>query len=213
MRRLTQLLSVFALLATLPTEGAVTPIAAASPGDDGNLSGPGFTQSTLIGFNFVPAVDIEVMSLGIYDTSDDGLETSMTVGFFAATGGSELARVDVPAGAAAPLVDSFRYVDIAPVVLEAGQEYGVVTLFLSSGASGGRIAATPNFAPEIGPAEFVAVQSNLFTDVFFTQSPFTSTFFGANFLFNVIIPEPATSAVALLGVSMLTGVRCRFTRC
>jgi hypothetical protein len=77
---------------------------------------------------FTPARDIIIDSLGIFDYGEDGLGESHEVGIFESSG-TLLASAVVPAGTVSPLDNHFRYTDIVPTRLEAGQTYTVVTFF------------------------------------------------------------------------------------
>ena len=69
--------------------------------------------------------------LGIWDAGSDGLARSHDVGLWDSLG-VLVASVTVPGGAAAALVDGFRYVDIADVALSTGR-YTVGAVFFAGG--------------------------------------------------------------------------------
>jgi hypothetical protein len=88
------------------------------------------TQSA--GFVFTPTSDLVVSALGFFDYLGDGLEENHEIGIFNATG-NLLVYTVVPAGNAVRLDDDFRYVDISPLTLEAGETY-TIAAFLTTQA-------------------------------------------------------------------------------
>jgi hypothetical protein len=69
-----------------------------------------------------------VSALGFFDYLGDGLEESHEVGIFNATGNLLVSAV-VPAGDTARLDDDFRYADISPFTLSAGETYTIAAFF------------------------------------------------------------------------------------
>jgi hypothetical protein len=74
------------------------------------------------GFKFIPNADISVSALSCFDFQDDGLDHQFTVGIFD-SGGTLLSSTTVPTGQTAPLIGAFRYTNITPLLLSAGQTY------------------------------------------------------------------------------------------
>ncbi|NOX58988.1 MAG: PEP-CTERM sorting domain-containing protein [Planctomycetes bacterium] len=218
--------SRFVMLAALPvlvvsvlasTASAIT-LPAFSP-TGGNNSG-GFTQSTILGFAFTPTSDLSVSALGVYDTGDgtsdsgNGLTTTMSVGVYSVSddqfSGTLLQQVDVPAGNAAPLVDGFRYVEISPLDLLAGQEYVILSLYLSTGSEGFLLADAANPDPVLSGVQSIAGQNNAFTDLLFISplSTLAVPALGPNFRFTVV-PEPSSLLLMAMGVLGLRRTRHR----
>ena len=106
-----------------------SPIVGVTISNDGAQSGGGFTN---LGYSFVANVATNVVSLGIWDQDGDGLLNRHEVGLWAANG-TLLASAFVGAGAAGILDSGFRFTDIAPVPLTAGQTYYVAATFNGPG--------------------------------------------------------------------------------
>lgn len=85
-------------------------------------AGSGFSVNVTDGWEFAVQKEITVTSLGVWDYRNDGLGTEIPVGLWDAKG-DLLATATVPAGKVADEVNGFRYVSIAPVRLEGGQNY------------------------------------------------------------------------------------------
>jgi len=79
-----------------------------------------------VGIQFtVGATDRRVTALGFEDSGGDGLTTAHDVGLWD-NSGTLLDSVNVPAGTVAPLIDAWRYVDLAsPITLTAGETYRI----------------------------------------------------------------------------------------
>lgn len=93
-----------------------------------NAYGNSYVTPQSFGNVFTPVKDIMIDSLGIFDYGGDGLGESHAVGIFE-NSGTLLASTVVPAGTVSPLDNHFRYTDIVPIQLKAGQTYTVVTFF------------------------------------------------------------------------------------
>lgn len=110
-----------------------SPIPAATiPTQEG--SNAGFTSSAN-GWEFKPTVDIEVTDLGYFDGSGDGLRHAHPVGIFDAETKVLLVKTNVRPDS--PLDGAYRFATIAPISLEAGRSYVVVTV------------SDPPFDPEV----------------------------------------------------------------
>jgi hypothetical protein len=106
-----------------------SPILGVTISNDGAQSGPGFTN---LGYSFVANVATSVVSLGVWDQNGDGLLNRHEVGLWT-SGGTLLASAFVGAGTAGILDSGFRFTDIAPVLLTAGQTYYVAAQFNGPG--------------------------------------------------------------------------------
>jgi hypothetical protein len=113
--------------ASLPAQA--TPIVGVTISNDGTQFGPGFTS---LGYSFVASVATNVVSLGVWDQDSDGLLGSHEVGLWASDR-TLLASTVVGAGNAGILDSGFRFTDISPVPLTAGQTYYVAALFNGPG--------------------------------------------------------------------------------
>ena len=69
---------------------------------------------------------ISVSAIGFWDENGDGLDATHDVGIYRQSDRVNLVTAIVPSGVAAPLEDQFRYVSIAPTILDAGESYQVV---------------------------------------------------------------------------------------
>jgi cysteine-rich repeat protein len=98
--------------------------------DSPHTSGCG--PNNVEGWQFQTTASVTVSALGVYDSSNgpgpitvgDGLNFSIPVGLFDSEC-EQLAAVAIPAGTVATLINDYRYVGIAPIVLAAGQTYRV----------------------------------------------------------------------------------------
>jgi hypothetical protein len=99
--------------------------------------GTGFadTNDTVtLGYQFSPAVDLTVSSLGVYDGGIDGagLQAARDVGLYTDTG-TLLASVSVDNSD--PLINGFRFAAVSPLVLSAAQTY-VLAAYYTTGPNG-----------------------------------------------------------------------------
>lgn len=171
-------------------------------GSNGGVS----SQTTIFGFDFTPAADLTVTALGVMDTvpftgsgTGDGLATAMPVGLYRVDSpfsGTLLRQADLPAGTSTTFIDDFRYADVTPVELEAGQTYRILTIYLSSGSEGLRSSFLTDVSidPAITNFQSVAAQSNLYTELQFAGTPFgggTVHASGPNFRFATQATCPA----------------------
>ncbi len=157
------------------------------------------------GWRFTANSDIQVMRLGVWDLSSDGLNTSHDVGLWDPSG-NLLASGTVAAGTAGALINDFRYVSIAPVDLEAGHEYLIGALYVPSpmdnflaGDSSNTFTSDPRItwrnhvrysALPDAPLTFPSEEGGIYAGAF-----------GPNFTFT---PEPATlTLLALGGMAMM----------
>jgi len=156
-----------------------------------------------IGWSFEVTKTLTVTGLGYYDIGFDGLASDHTVGIFDFTG-ALLGWNVVAGGTAAPIMDGFRYVALAPVVLNPG----IYVVMANNPSTDAFVALATNFVadPRIifgtGVYSFggASLQPPAFADVQFNPS-----FFGPNLLVaedtGTTVPE-ATSLL-LLGTGLL----------
>ena len=85
-------------------------------------SGGGLVVNATDGWEFSVEKPLAIISLGVWDHKLDGFATEIPVGIWNAEGQLLVSRT-VPKGKAATEVDGFRYVDIAPIVLQPGTGY------------------------------------------------------------------------------------------
>ena len=85
------------------------------------------TDSTF-GWSFTANSDINVVDLGVFDDSQNGLTDSHQVGIWDSSG-TLLVSATVPSGTGATLDDQFRTVSVSSTELLAGQKYFIGTLY------------------------------------------------------------------------------------
>jgi len=82
--------------------------------------GTNFNGSWTLGYQFFTDVDVDVLSLGFFDSGADGLSSAHDVGIWD-TAGNLLVMANVDN--TDPLTGKFRYTSIAPIQLSAGTNY------------------------------------------------------------------------------------------
>lgn len=173
------------------------------------LTNPPFT----LGFQFSTNRDITVTDLGFFDSGQDGLGESHAIGIWNSAG-TLLTSSTVPAGTAGTLVNQFRYVSIAPIVLDGGGLFRIGALY----ATGVDPVIFPGEATDFAtdPAvNFLAAtfaSGNALSDPADTAASLPG-YFGPNFLFSTAasVPEPATLGLlglGLLGLGFIRRKRC-----
>jgi hypothetical protein len=95
-----------------------------------NFYGNSYYTDQTAGNRFTPTSDLSVFSLGIFDYGLDGMGESHQVGIFD-SGGTLLTSAAVGAGTIGRLDGEFRYTDIAPLRLTAGNMYTIAALFMT----------------------------------------------------------------------------------
>lgn len=168
-----------------------------------NVSGGGtFVWPRTLGWAFQTSQPIQVDSLGVFDSNNNGLESAVGVGIWRTSDEQLLASVTIPVGTGAPLDDGFRYQSITPITLVAGTEYRIGAVALS-GLIPFLHAATATLAPELSlVGNGVQENANVNALVFPAQlnGPGSEDrYFGPNFQFGgTAIPEPST--LVLMGI-------------
>ena len=160
-------------------------------------------NSLTLGWAFTLSSSRVVTDLGIFDEGSDGLHWVHSVGIWT-SGGTLLTRGDVGNG---PLLDGFRYVAIAPIVLPAG-DYTIGAEYTSViGEDSVRADASSITTPDgITYAGSRSTPSPLLTfPASVGERP--NAYFGPNFQ-SMVVPEPSTS-VALTWGSAIVALRYR----
>jgi hypothetical protein len=138
------------VLASLASVAEAVPVAAISISNQtGSTTG---TTPVTFGWSFTTTGDLLVMQLGLFDSGSDGLVDEHAIGIWN-SGGTLVASGNVGSGSSVTLVDRFRYVDIADILLPTGT-YTIGALFLTgndplifrSGATGFASAPFITFA-------------------------------------------------------------------
>jgi hypothetical protein len=199
----------FSLLLAAPS-AAIADVPAftlSGPAPAQDLGNPPFT----LGYEFYAYNTTTVDALGLYDGGGDGLTNSHAIGIWNASG-DLLASTVVSSGTSDPLVSDFRYADITPLTLSAGNYYSIGAVFTQGDESliygGDDISAVPAVA-YVG-ATFVN-GSTLQDPISF--APYGG-FFGPNFEVVSATPEPAAWATLGIGavLALLVAGRKRSPR-
>ena len=182
-----------------------------------NSYGNAYVVPQSLGYQFTPLVDISVSSLGFFDFLGDGLGESHTVGIFD-NAGELLSSTVVPSGTVSLLDDGFRYNDIAPITLSAGETYTAAALVLSNADFIGYADvedALVNPAISLGslPARYIIhTETELQFPTETVGLAGTEMYYGPNFKLTVV---PLPSALLLFGsgfVILFLGLRKKNNR-
>jgi hypothetical protein len=180
------------------------------------------SHDTILGWEFVPLVNVTVLQLGLYNghfpgdgRPQDGFVVPHTVTIWDQNANA-LSSIAFAAGDAAPLLGGFRFLPVTPITLYAGQTYVIGASMPTSYdyTQGFSDRSTFDLYGSIDPKiRFVsgrfAYSSNptAFPDT--GIEPFFG-FFGPNFI--MAVPEPASALVMLLGTGVGFLARRRATR-
>lgn len=157
------------------------------------------------GWSFTVNSDIDVVDLGVFDSSQNGLTDSHQVGIWNSSG-TLLISATVPSGTGATLDDQFRVVSVSSTELFAGQKYFIGTLYTTLNDPLLLQGDATNFATASqitydNPT--VAVLTTTLTDPTENASP-SPGIFGPNFEFEAATsPVPEPGSFVLLGTGML----------
>jgi hypothetical protein len=191
------------VVATLVLAGAsaaqAAPIFSISNATGQTLGNPPFT----LGFEFTASSAFTATDLGLFDADGNGLAESHLVGLWNA-GGTLLATTVVPGGVAGTLVNGFRYVAIAPVLLTPGT-YRVGALYLS----GVEPLIFPGAATGFATIAGITFAASRFVDGGVLADPTVSasnepSYFGPNVNVVAAVPEPFT--LMLVGSGLATAI-------
>ncbi len=158
-------------------------------------------QDAVWGWEFSPTVAMSVTALGIYDQDGDGLNDIHTIAIWSVGDGSVLTQQLFAPGTGAPLDDGFRYIDIAPVDLVAGDKY-VIGVFYPSASTDA--VAVAGFDSLVGANPFIAVLGGRRSDGGFAFPALTpdEEAFGPNIRFTPV-PLPGAVSLMLGGLAVL----------
>lgn len=189
-------LSTFGLPAHASTLGATMTNTTGSSG----LGNPPFT----LGWAFTVNSNINVVDLGVFDDSQNGLVDSYQVGIWNSSG-TLLVSTTVPSGTAGTLDDQFRMEGVSSTELLAGQTYFIGALYLDGNDS----ILFPGSVTGFATAPQITFDNNAFVSGSTLADPVRNggtdpAYFGPNFEFNDAVnvtPEP--SSLILLGTGVL----------
>jgi hypothetical protein len=157
------------------------------------LGNPPYT----LGWEFTVNAPVTIDGLGVFDDNLDGLAESHDVGLWNGAG-SLLASATVAAGTTDPLIDNFRYADVAPLTLQAGT-YFIGATWLSGDdpnvftGDPGTVTTVPQISYDAAAYASGGVLADPTSIVTAAQG-----YFGPNLLISSV-PEPATWAMMVIG--------------
>jgi len=159
-----------------------------------------------LGYSFTVNSTISIGQLGFWDQDGDGLTDAHAVGIWDATGATLLASTIIPSGTASPLIDGFRFSNIATLTLGPG-EY-LAGAYTASDADAVPRFTTASTIPQItlGSTRYDVVFNapGLAAPIGTQGTDYDSGYFGANFrLVTGGVPEPSTWAMMLGGFGAL----------
>ena len=159
---------------------------------------------TTFGWSFTANSNIDVVDLGVFDDSQNGLTDSHQVGLWD-NSGNLLVSTTVPSGTGATLDDQFRMVAVSSTELLAGQKYFIGTLYTTFNDPLLLQGDASNFAtaPQITYDNATFALGTTLKDPTSIASP-PPAFFGPNFEFEAATsPVPELGSFVLLGTGML----------
>lgn len=205
----------------VPAIAVIVGIVASSRADDTAVS---FNDSTIdvgtggsgvYGWQFSTSVDIQVSSLGLYDYfKGDGLVAQHSVGIWDLSNPSQLLiSATIPEGSSTPIAQDFRYVNVSPVILPAGQNYVIGALYQSDDNLVGSLNA-PNWQLIVGDGlQFDGYRYGALgaSTLNFPSGyiPGQQEAFGPNFTYT-IVPEPSLWSLCVLGATAVSFSRRMF---
>jgi hypothetical protein len=174
-------------------------------------SAPTTTDTSLtLGFQFVTEGPLSITSLGYYDDGGNGLSTSHIVGIFDA-GGTLLVSATVSAGTVDPLVGNFRYINIAPFVIQGGRQFTVAATTGGPSDPWAYGTSATIVGLTVDPSLSIATNAARFDPradgaLHFPTQDFVAgnykLYAGPDFAFNAL-PTPEAGSLALMGLGML----------
>lgn len=210
MRRPWLACGAFALCLAFPDEGHASSILFTNYVGEGVVGG---NAGRTIGTEFtVGAVDLQILSLGVYDDALDGLTSPNQVGIWRTADQALVVSATVPAGTVGALIEDWRFTSVAPVTLTANTLYRIAALVGQPNPFDG----TFSLGTGVSNALFYAVFSNPGPLSFPNQFD-TRTHVFANAEFQIVnqaqpVPEPASLLLLGTGAAALAARRRRRPR-
>ena len=146
----------------------------------GNNNGP------IVGWAFTLSSQVSVTQLGLFDFDGNGFDTSHIVAIWTSTG-TLLVQVTIPSGTSGTLINGFRYVSIAPLLLPPG-DYTIGGYYPFSATATETYATFANSITTASGVTYVGSRSEFFPYAVFgfpSGDIFSSdnAYFGPNFQF------------------------------
>ena len=158
-------------------------------------------NSGTAGYEFTVNSALTVTALGVFDDRQNGLSDSHPIGLYN-NSGVLLASTTLDSGTTDLLINQFRYRNIAPTALAAGQNYRIGAYYPDSADTIAVLANGVVFDPRV---TFITARGNMGVGLAFPDQDF-SFFnpggFGPNFRIVSSVPEP--SSLAFFGTLCLT---------
>jgi len=150
--------------------------------------------------------DMLATDIGFFDSSQNGLAESHEMGIFASDG-TLLRSGTIGAGTGASLINQFRYIGIAPLLLSAGQTYRVGAVF----TTGDDPVLFPGYVTGFSTVPDITFNGSRFAFGATLDDPTLSfggdpAYFGVN-INATAVPEPTT--LLLLGSGVVALIRRR----
>lgn len=199
------ILGIMALTCLVSFELGQPVLAEMAIGITGGTSAP-MGATTNHGWRFTANEDLILTDLGLWDDDCDGMDIDHPIGVWEFATETLLTSGVISAGTGDPLIDGFRYTDVADVSLQAGVDY-VVGFYTPSSNQDEMIYAPPLEGWWVNPAiTYVEARYGGNGSLLMPGPNATTSYyrFGPNFQF---VPEPGT--IALLLVGGLTLIRRR----
>ena len=153
-----------------------------------------------------------ITRLGVFDGGGDGLAISHEVGVWLRNPGGNtgtlLMSATVPAGTVAPLIDGFRWVEIAPLLISFNTVYSIGAYYSDGDVDLLTTPAAPVFTHDIGQVvqngRFAYGPGLAFPYIYRSsaEGQIGERFYAANFRYEVV-PEPSLGLLLVSGLAYL----------
>lgn len=196
MRKSLLLAATAALLLAAPAAAQTLAVSGFTGGLTANLSGQDLPRT--VGWDFTPTDNITLTDLGFFDLDGDGLALSHEIGLWASDG-TLLSSTTIAAGNGATLINGFRFVDVADLLLTAGQTY-VIGAVIQLDPNGDNYFFAPTSVASDAMIGFGrGLRSGDNSGFAMPNVDVNSGRFGPNFRFlQSAIPEPSTWAMLIV---------------
>jgi hypothetical protein len=163
-----------------------------------------------VGWAFTLSSQVSVTQLGLFDFDGNGFGTDHIVAIWTSTG-TQLGQVTIASGTSGTLINGFRYVSIAPLLLPAG-DYTIGGYYPFPGTD--TFAAFANSITTTSGVTYLGSRADFFPfgvfgfpagDIFDSDN----SYFGPNFQFTGGVPTPdsgSTWALLLVSVTAAFGL-------